>query len=247
MAQVILCRANPIKCRRKMYDYAWTVGEPPPNFAARNSSNSSDVDGMGKQHIILSSLDFLQSCNSVIVLLSMQLLISSLHHPDKTNVIKEPLFRKDLHDGDTGEAEPGSATCAARLLGTHAGIRLDRWFCCWQRWLLAMLVLCFVFHDFVTRVCGRGSAIFMASEIANTLVELFLACIWALCLRCAVVWRVLRRLSFYYNFVSFAAGRAAYVIIYGPRRPRGGRSSTAAWRRPELQSTVRGRSRWRSC
>ena len=51
-------------------------------------------------HLVFSSLDVFQSCNYIVAVLSFQLIVSSLRHPDNTTIIKEPLFRKDLHEGD---------------------------------------------------------------------------------------------------------------------------------------------------
>ena len=58
------------------------------------------------------------------------------------NVIKEPLKLDFLH---AGESQPGCKSVGAKLFSPKVGIKLDRWFCKWGRWLASLAIASEVF------------------------------------------------------------------------------------------------------
>ena len=143
-----------------------------------------------------------------VLILSLQILVSSLRSPGTTNVIKQPhlLDSAILHGKDM---LPGPANVCSRMISERAGVVLDTWYPKHNR----VFVLLVTVSTVLNKVFGDSVCTLTILALAN----FFLCILHAGCLKRSVLKRLGRTASFYYYTVSIVGGRIAASLIYGPK------------------------------
>ena len=99
------CKANPSACHSYWHDYNWTVSEDlrrmdgwnvssETNTTSNNAtaSNATVAYPMQLEHVIVSTIDIVGTCDSIVVILSLQIVLRSIRSPNTTVLISLPDF-----------------------------------------------------------------------------------------------------------------------------------------------------------
>ena len=135
----------------------------------------------------MSTINIVQSCDTIILVLSLQIFRRSIMSPKTTNVVKEQKHLEDLHAGEP-DGQLGSQNVGAKLLGSTVGIRVDQWFCRWGRWLVILVIVCEAPLSFFAAEMKEGLR--DGLRVAAAFVYLLLAVSVLLCLRVHIVKRL---------------------------------------------------------
>ena len=221
---IIKCKFSPHSCLEVYNDISWDVHDVEAKLSSGRSANASNVSANSslflnstRPHTLLSALDVVYSCHFIILILSLQILVSSLRAPNTTNVVKQPLLLVELHGTDV---LPGHANVCARLMGPRAGLLLDTYFPRRVHWFLLPAIGSLLLN----RVLGESGP----TLIAATASQLMFIVPFGLCLRISVLNRLSGSSGVYHYAVSIIAGSSMDGLIYGPKvYTSNGRTDTA--------------------
>ena len=168
---LIACKVlDPAKCNSFHHDFRWTVSVKSSNASASNLTTSIDH---AKQHIVFSTIDFMSSCDALIMILCLQLLFRSIFKPGTTCILKKHFELEELHK----EELRGCASVSSRLFGTQTGVTLDRCSRRWFHWILGLVCACEVWLCMTgcIRSCRHAARVSIDQDPLFFLFQVFLA------------------------------------------------------------------------
>ena len=112
------CKSSPLSCHAKYHGYTLSVTSATANATPNGLGNATgNTTAKLSEHVIFSTLDLMGSCDVIVLVLSVQILMSNVMSPETTNAIKEPYLRATIHSVSEEGEDAGQGNLCAKLAG----------------------------------------------------------------------------------------------------------------------------------